>query len=50
MNIQKLGWVLLHFLWQGTAIAAVHGVMGALAGKSLSARGRYALACLTPSP
>ena len=47
MNIQKLGWVLLHFLWQGTAIAAVHGVMGALAGKSLSARGRYALACLT---
>jgi VWFA-related protein len=44
--VQKLGWTLLHFLWQGTAIAVVYAVIRRLSGRSLSAPGRYALACL----
>lgn len=50
--IQKLGWTLLHFLWQGTAIAMVHAAArGALSrrrsvlSRSLSAQGRYVMAC-----
>jgi len=45
--LQKLGWTLLHFLWQGTAIALVYLALRALLGRSLSARGRYTLACLS---
>lgn len=44
--LQKLGWTLLHFLWQGTAIVMVYVIVRAIAGRVLSARGRYALACL----
>jgi hypothetical protein len=40
-----LGWTLVHFLWQGTAIAAAYAAARALGGRFLSARGRYALAC-----
>jgi GWxTD domain-containing protein len=45
--IQRLGWTLLHFLWQGTAIVAVYIVVRRLLASSLSAQGRYALACAT---
>ena len=44
--VQKLGWTLLHFLWQGTAIAVIYAAIRRLTGRSLSAPGRYALACL----
>ncbi len=44
-RVQRLGWTLLHFLWQGTAIAAVYAMLRAALTRSLSARGRYALAC-----
>jgi hypothetical protein len=44
--LQKLGWTLLHFLWQGTAIAVIYLVLRAVLGRSLSAQGRYVLACL----
>ncbi len=44
--IVHLGWTLLHFLWQGTAIAVVFAMVRALAGQWLTARARYALACL----
>src|ERR1035438_7500150 len=44
--VQKLGWTLLHFLWQGTVIAVVYALIRRLTRRSLSAPGRYALACL----
>ena len=44
--VQRLGWALLHFLWQGTAIAIAFAILRRLAGRSLSAQGRYVLACL----
>ncbi len=43
--IQRLGWALLHFLWQGTAIAVVFALLRRLLGRWLSAQGRYVLAC-----
>jgi GWxTD domain-containing protein len=44
--VQKLGWTLLHFLWQGTAIAVVYATLRGLLDRTLSAQGRYVLACL----
>jgi len=44
-QVQKLGWTLLHFLWQGTAIALVYAMLRRLLGRSLSAQGRYVLSC-----
>jgi GWxTD domain-containing protein len=44
--VQKLGWTLLHFLWQGTAIAVVYATLRGLLDRALSAQGRYVLACL----
>jgi beta-lactamase regulating signal transducer with metallopeptidase domain len=41
---QALGWSLLHFLWQGTVIAAVLGALLALA-RNRSASLRYAMSC-----
>ncbi len=38
--IEALGWTLLHFLWQGTAVAAALWLV-LLAGKKLSSRLRY---------
>jgi hypothetical protein len=38
--IQRLGWTLLHFLWQGTAIAVVYAIFRNLLARSLSAQGR----------
>jgi beta-lactamase regulating signal transducer with metallopeptidase domain len=44
--VQRLGWTLVHFLWQGTAIVILFAVLRRALGRSLSAQGRYALACL----
>jgi VWFA-related protein len=43
--MQRLGWTLLHFLWQGTAIAAVYAILRSLLRRSLLSQGRYVLAC-----
>jgi beta-lactamase regulating signal transducer with metallopeptidase domain len=42
---ERLGWTLLHFLWQGIVLAAFYVLARALAGDRISARGRYAIAC-----
>src|SRR5690349_5583237 len=42
---ERLGWTLLHFLWQGILVAALYALARALAGNRISARGRYAIAC-----
>src|SRR5580658_3688912 len=44
--VQRLGWTLLHFLWQGTAIVGVYAMLRRMLGRLLDAQGRYALACL----
>lgn len=44
--VQRLGWTLLHFLWQGTVIALGYAILRNLLARSLlSAQGRYVLAC-----
>jgi hypothetical protein len=35
--VQKLGWTLLHFLWQGTAIAVVYATLRGLLDRALGA-------------
>jgi beta-lactamase regulating signal transducer with metallopeptidase domain len=42
---ERLGWTLLHFLWQGILVAALYAIARTLAGDRLAARGRYAIAC-----
>ena len=42
---ERLGWTLLHFLWQGILVAALYALVRALAGGRMSARSRYAMAC-----
>jgi hypothetical protein len=44
--VQRLGWTLLHFLWQGTAIVVVYAMLRRMLARSLGAQGRYGLACL----
>jgi beta-lactamase regulating signal transducer with metallopeptidase domain len=41
----RLGFTLLHFLWQGILVAAVYALARALSAGRLSARGRYAIGC-----
>jgi beta-lactamase regulating signal transducer with metallopeptidase domain/uncharacterized protein involved in exopolysaccharide biosynthesis len=43
--VQRLGWVLLHFVWQGVVIAAVWAMLRALL-RAHDARRRYAVACV----
>ena len=44
--VHRLGWTILHFLWQGTVIAAAYAMLRSLLGSAhLSSRGRYVLAC-----
>lgn len=45
--VARLAWTLLHFLWQGTAVAALFALTRAAFARSLSSRTRYALACAT---
>src|SRR6185295_8882893 len=42
---ERLGWTLLHFVWQGILVAALYALARAVAGNRMSARGRYAMAC-----
>ncbi|HLK64083.1 MAG TPA: M56 family metallopeptidase [Bryobacteraceae bacterium] len=42
---ERLGWTLLHFLWQGILAAALYALARALAGGRISAHGRYTIAC-----
>jgi hypothetical protein len=42
MNVMRLGWTLVHFLWQGALIAAVYAAVRRFVG---GANGRYLLAC-----
>jgi hypothetical protein len=44
--VQRLGWTLVHFLWQGAALAALYAGVRILTRRALPAQGRYALACL----
>jgi len=44
-STERLGWTLLHFLWQGILVAALYALARALTGGRMSARGRYAVAC-----
>jgi len=41
---ERLAWTLLHFIWQGTLLAAIYA-LARLAAGSLTARARYAMAC-----
>jgi beta-lactamase regulating signal transducer with metallopeptidase domain len=43
MNTERLGWTLVHFLWQGAAIVAVYAAVRRLFA---STNGRYLLACV----
>jgi hypothetical protein len=43
--VMRLGWTLIHFIWQGTAIAVLTAMALSLAGRRVSARGRYAVLC-----
>jgi VWFA-related protein len=45
IEVQRLGWTLLHFLWQGTAIVVVYAILRRTLARSLGAQGRYVLAC-----
>ena len=43
--VERLSWTLLHFLWQGTAIAILHTALRFLLARTLSPQTRYLLAC-----
>ena len=40
MNVMRLGWTLIHFLWQGASIAALYAAVRWLA-RGMRAEGRY---------
>jgi len=44
--VERLGWMLVHFLWQGVLIAALHFAVPKWLGRGSSANARYALACV----
>jgi uncharacterized protein (TIGR03435 family) len=44
--VDRLGWTLIHFLWQGTLLACLYAVARAVTGAA-SARARYLLSCAT---
>ena len=44
--VARLGWTLLHFLWQGTLIAAVLAVVRGLPGRRPAAQFQYTAACI----
>jgi len=47
IQVQRLGWALLHFLWQGTAIIFVYALLRRALTRCLTSHGRYILACST---
>jgi hypothetical protein len=40
---ERLGWTLVHFLWQGVAIAGLYAITRGLFARSRKARVRYVL-------
>ena len=44
--VERLGWTLVHFLWQGALIAALYAVARKRIGQARSAQIRYVLGCL----
>jgi beta-lactamase regulating signal transducer with metallopeptidase domain/protocatechuate 3,4-dioxygenase beta subunit len=45
--VARAGWTLVHFLWQGAVLAVLFAAARVFAGRRLTARGRYGLACAT---
>jgi len=45
--VERLGWALVHFLWQGVAIAALYAAARTRLASRASSQGRYLLACAT---
>jgi beta-lactamase regulating signal transducer with metallopeptidase domain len=43
--VGRLAWSLLHFLWEGALLVLAFAAIRAILGRSLTARGRYGLAC-----
>lgn len=43
--VERLGWTLVHFLWQGLAIALLYTVADRVMARRRSPNGRYLLAC-----
>jgi uncharacterized protein (TIGR03435 family) len=43
--VERLGWTLIHFIWQGGAIAVLYGVVRSTLTRRSSASSRYLLAC-----
>ena len=44
--VVRVGWTLVHFLWQGALIALLYAAVRGLLGRALTPRARYALASL----
>jgi uncharacterized protein (TIGR03435 family) len=44
--VERLGWTLVHFLWQGLAIALLYAVARRVVARRTSANGLYLLACV----
>src|SRR5689334_17372177 len=43
--VARLGWTLVHFLWQGLSIAFLYAIARRLLGRASNPRARYLLAC-----
>ena len=43
--VERLGWTLVHFLWQGLAIAVLYAAAHTFMARRSSPNGRYLLAC-----
>src|SRR5688572_10550851 len=43
--VERLGFTLLHFLWQGGIIATIYGAVRIGGRRALGPNGRYAIAC-----
>ena len=44
--VERLGWTLVHFLWQGLAIALLYAAARRMMARRSSPNGRYLLACV----
>jgi len=47
--VERLGWTLVHFLWQGSLIAGLYAAIRRCLPRTSSPHARYLLACLTLS-
>lgn len=45
-SVQRLGWTLIHFLWQGALVAVLLAGFRGLFGRSLTVHSRYIMSCL----